>query len=175
MSQTTRKLLDSLQTQEEPDEERRQYIFDVVTQLPKDLKRWLLNLHHDQEAVNDAVALVEFAHLRVLRQQSLVLEKIALIPVDADEEPEPEHNEAHQAALEDFEVGQWFILPSADGPLRAQLALKMDDEHQLLFTNQAGLKILQQGYSEFAGLIAQNLVIPLRDGASFSACLASAA
>jgi hypothetical protein len=157
----------------EPDEERRQYIFDVVTQLPKDLKRWLLNLHHDQEAVNDAVGLVEFAHLRVLRQQPLVLEKIELIPVDASEEPE--RNEAHQTALTDFEVGQWFILPSADGPLRAQLALKMDDEHQLLFTNQAGLKILQQDYSEFAGLIAQNLVIPLRDGASFSACLATAA
>jgi hypothetical protein len=54
MSEATHSLLDSLQPLDDADEERKQYIFQLVTELPKDLRRWLLNLHHDSEAVDDA-------------------------------------------------------------------------------------------------------------------------
>ena len=81
MCETTHTLLDSMQTPEDAPENRRQHIFEVVTQMPKDLKRLLLSLQHDSEAINDAVGMIEFAHLRVLRQQPLELETIAALPL----------------------------------------------------------------------------------------------
>ena len=172
MSATTHTLLDSLQSSEDASEERRQHIFGLVTQLPKDLKRWLLNLHHDSEAVDDAVGLVEFAHLRVLRRQPIAAEKIEPIPLDdiaADND-----GAAHIDAVDAIETGQWFLLSDSEGPLRAQLVLKMEDEQQLLFINQAGIKVLQVGYAEFAQRIAQNQATLLESNCSFSWCLANA-
>jgi hypothetical protein len=174
MSATTSTLLDSLQTTEEPAEDRRQYIFEVVTQLPKDIKRWLLSLQHDLEAVEDAVGMIEFAHLRVLRNQALELEKIAPIGV-AGEDIAAEDRD-HFDALDRVEVGQWWRVDLGDGePLRVQLALKLEREQQLLFTSQAGVKALQQSYRDFADLLAQEKITALHHGASFSASLASAA
>ena len=175
MSATTRVLLDSLQPAGEDAEKRRQYIFEIVTQLPKDLKRWLLNLQHDSDAVDDAVGVVEFAHLRVLRQQPLDLVQIE--PIAMEDRPEPAGGAEHLAALQGIATGQWFRVETADGAvLRAQLLLKMDREQQLLFTNQAGVKAMQQDYREFARLLTREKAIPLAGGdSSFSLCLAGAA
>tara|TARA_R110002110_G_C13470513_1_gene720824 strand:+ start:61609 stop:63924 length:2316 start_codon:yes stop_codon:yes gene_type:complete len=175
MSATTETLMDSLQTQEELSEERRQHIFEVVTQVPKDLRRWLLNLHHDPEAVNDAVGLVEFAHLRVLRQQPLDLQPIEPIPVEG-EQPPPADATPQSSILDSFDTGQWFSVDTGEeSPVRVQLVLKMEAEQQLLFTNQAGIKVLQQDYDSFAALLHSEQAKPLQRGASFSYCLAGAA
>jgi hypothetical protein len=172
MSATTDTLLDSLQTVEEPAENRRQYIFEVVTQLPKDIRRWLLSLQHDNEAVEDAVGLIEFTHLQVLRNQALELKEIAAIDMGSEDAAEGDHFDA----LDPVEVGQWWRVDLGDGePLRLQLALKLEREQQLLFTNQAGIKALQQSYRDFADLVARGKVTELHCGASFSASLASAA
>ena len=56
---------------EEANEERRQYIYSVATKLPKEMRRWLLSLHHDTGAVNDALQKVEFTQLRVLKNQEV--------------------------------------------------------------------------------------------------------
>jgi len=174
MAVTTDTLLDSLQAPEEPAENRRQYIFEVVTQLPKDIRRWLLSLQHDNEAVEDAVGLIEFTHLQILRNQPLELEQIATIAVNSEEVAVPDRD--HFDALERVEVGQWWRVDLGDEEaLRAQLVLKMEREQQLLFTNQAGIKVLQQSYRDFADLLVQQKVIALHSGASFSASLASAA
>jgi hypothetical protein len=172
MSATTDTLLDSLQTVEEPAENRRQYIFEVVTQLPKGIRRWLLSLQHDNEAVEDAVGLIEFTHLQVLRNQALELKEIAAIDMGSEDAAEGDHFDA----LDPVEVGQWWRVDLGDGePLRLQLALKLEREQQLLFTNQAGIKALQQSYRDFADLVARGKVTVLHCGASFSASLASAA
>jgi hypothetical protein len=177
MAVTTEILLDSLQTPAEDAEgkaeNRRQYIFEVVTQLPKDMRRCLLSLQHDSDAVDDAVGLVEFAHLRVLRQQPLELESIAPIQVvaDSDEAGTAEHYDA----LDRISVGQWFRIDAGESDaVKVQLALKMDAEKQLLFTNQAGIKALQLTYRDFADLVTQRKVVLLQAGASFSICLARA-
>ena len=57
MSRTTTKLLDFIQkpvTGEESDVGRSQNIFELVSELQTDLRRWLLSLQHDGEAVKDA-------------------------------------------------------------------------------------------------------------------------
>jgi len=177
MSVTTDTLLDSLQNPAEEAggkaENRRQHIFEVVTQLPKDMRRCLLSLQHDSDAVDDVVGLVEFTHLRVLRQQPLELESIEPIPVAADSGGAD--TVERYDALDRIAVGQWFLIDAGESdPVRVQLVLKMDAEQQLLFASQAGIKALQLDYRDFADLVTQRKITMLRTGASFSTCLARA-
>ena len=171
MSATTSTLLDSLQPDTGEDATRRQQLFDVVTQLPKDLRRWLLSLQHDSNAVGDALGIVEFAHLQILRKRPLELEHTTPIPL-ADE------IRADSAAdtVQSLQAGQWFSVDMGSGDLiRARLVLKIDSAGQLLFANLAGIKVLQQSFDEFAGLIDSGRVTRLDCGASFSRSLTHAA
>jgi hypothetical protein len=174
MSQTTEILLDSMQNLEEVGEERQQYIFDIVTRLPKEMRRWLLSLHHDTEAVNEAMGMVEFAHLRILRRQTLEMKKIDAIPIAQDSSTTQERKDL--ITLGHWQEGQWFSIDNREkGVIRCQLVLKADEEQQLLFTNLAGIKVLKLNYVEFTQLATQNKVTPLFRGVSFSLCLANAA
>lgn len=174
MSATTQTLLDSLQPMEEGDEERKQHIVEVVTALPKEMRRWLLSLHHDTEAVNEAMGLVEFAHLRILRNQALDLEKID--PIVVPQGSEKQLNAQPSGATVDFDEGQWFYMDTPDkGEMRVQLVLKVELEEQLLFANMAGIKVMQMSFAEFSELLASGKVAALERGACFSKCLAQAA
>lgn len=173
MSATTAALLDSFQSTEEADEARRQHIFEAVTKLPKEMRRWLLSLHHDTEAVNEAMGLVEFAHLRILRRQPLELVHITPIVVEGEHVSAEEGQ--NPGALKNWQEGQWFSVDTAnEGIVRVQLVLKVEQSQQLLFTNLAGIKVLKLNFSEFQKLIAQGKVRALYSGASFSLCLAQA-
>ncbi|MEZ5573438.1 MAG: DUF1631 family protein [Halioglobus sp.] len=173
MSETTATLLDSLQSMEDVDDARRQHIFALVTQLPKEMRRWLLSLHHDTEAVNEAMGLVEFTHLKILRRQALDLKVIEPIVVEGDHLIMGEAR--NQGPLKDWEEGQWFSVDTeSDGNVRMQLVLKVEQSQQLLFTNLAGIKVLQLSFNEFIRLAEQKKVKPLASGASFSLCLAYA-
>ena len=172
MSATTTALLDSIQTRE--DEEKpgsRQQLFETVTQLPRELRRWLLSLQHDGDAVGNALAVVEYAHMQILRKRPLELEQTDLIPVTESGGPA-----AMQDGLDSASPGQWFSIEGDDGnPLRARLASRMEAEGQLLFANQAGIKVLQQSFEEFARLRQSGKVTSLDSGLSFSRSLARAA
>jgi len=173
MSDTTVTLLDSLQSLEEATEERRQHIFAVVTQLPKEMRRWLLSLHHDTEAVNEAMGLVEFTHLKILRRQELDLQLIAPIAVEGEDVIAGDRQ--IQSELRKWDEGQWFnVETEEDGIVRMQLVLKVEQSQQLIFTNLAGIKVLQLSFSAFARLLDQKKAKPLYSGASFSLCLANA-
>ena len=167
----TASLLDSLQVSETEDKQRRQQLFEVVTHLPRQLKRWLLSLQHDSDAVDEAIGVVEFAHLKILRNQPLEPEWIA--PLNTEE---GDDLSAIPALPEAIREGQWFALDQGDGELvRARLALRMDEEKQLLFANQAGIKVLQRSFAEFAEMAQHGKVRLLLCGASFSRALAHAA
>jgi Protein of unknown function (DUF1631) len=172
MSATTETLLDSLQSMEQAQEARRQHIFAVVTQLPKEMRRWLLSLHHDTEAVNEAMGLVERAHLRILRRQPLELQHIAPIVVDGEHINAGE--ERNPNTLKNWQEGQWFSVDSDEGIVRVQLALKIEQSQQLLFTNMAGIKVLQLSFAQFSCYLEEGKVKALYSGASFSLCLAYA-
>jgi len=174
MSETTESLLDSVQSLEDVTEERRQHIFAVVTQLPKDMRRWLLSLHHDTEAVNDAMATIESAHLRILRRQPVELQTISAIDVAGAQLP-PAQPELVKA-LRPIQQGQWFAIDSRkQGAVRAQLALKDDPVQRLLFTNLAGMKVLDFSFAEFDEVLDKECVTALPTGRGFSLCLAIAA
>jgi len=173
MSATTETLLNSMQSIEDADEERRQHMFTVVTQLPKEMRHCLLSLHHDTDAVNEAMGLVEFTHLRILRQQPVELQNID--PIVVEDEHLLAGEARHSNALKKWSEGQWFMVEQSGSGLRAQLVLKIEQSQQLLFTNMAGIKVLQLSYEEFNKLLLDKKVTPLHSGASFSLSLAQAA
>jgi len=173
MAATTETLLNSLQSLDDADESRRQHIFAVVTQLPKDMRRCLLSLHHDTEAVNEAMGLVEFTHLRILRQQPVELQHID--PIVVEDEHILAGEARHSNALKKWPEGQWFMLEQGGSWLRAQLVLKIEQSQQLLFTNMAGIKVLQLSYEGFSQMLLDKKAAPLYSGASFSLSLARAA
>lgn len=175
MSRATTNLLDSLQPPPaEPEHEaaRRQQVFELIVQLETDLRRWLLSLQHDGEAVDETVELIESYHSKILRKQPLELKKISPIPLPADVRKQ----QFKDKTVSGLEEGQWFLLDTDKSlSLRAKLVMRMDDGQQLLFTNQAGLKVLQKSFAEFAQLISMGKVTPLDSGAGFSRCLARCA
>ncbi len=173
---TTQVLLDTLQDREQ-DDARRQYLFDTIPKLPRHLKQWLLSLQHDPSAVRDAVSAVEFAHMRILRQQPLDRVPLAPLPPERDGLPAPiELNGDQLAEIAALEVGQWFrIQVSPESLIRAQLALKLDREQLLLFTNQAGIRAAQYSHVEFLRLADAGGLARLERDCGFSIALAAAA
>jgi hypothetical protein len=175
MSKATDTLLDSVQILEGEPDGRRQHLFRVVTLLPKELKRWLLSLQHDTGAVDDAVGLVEFAHLCVLRQSPLETESIPPLPLPEGvlEEEGEEENQPESGAAQ---VGQWYwILREGEAPLRARVIFELKSERRLLFANRAGMEVLRLGREEFSNLVDNGCAIVLQRGASYSRALAAAA
>ncbi len=172
MSRATETLLDSVQVFETEPEGRRQHLFRIVTLLPRELRRWLISLQHDSDAVADAVGVVEFAHLCVLRKSPLETVRIAPLPVAAgDGNAEGEASERPCGDL-----GQWYLVRPADRePLRARIILRLQREGQLLFANRAGLESLRLEEAVFEAMLRDGAAVPLRRGASFSRSLAAAA
>ena len=171
MSNATTALLESVQQRggEEPAGSRQQ-LFETVTRLPKELRLWLLSLQHDGDAVANALAAVEYVHMQILRKQPQGSEKLDLLPIDAVEAA------AGLDALDAIRAGQWFRIELDRGnPVRARLVLRVEAEGQLLFANQAGIKVLQLGFEDFARLLDSGKVVHLDSGASFSRSLARAA
>jgi len=172
MSGATTALLDSVQPRTGEDAPgSRQQLFETVTRLPKELRRWLLSLQHDGDAVANALAVVEYVHMQILRKQPPESEQIDLLPI-----VESSEGAAGLDALDAIRAGQWFHIElNQASPIRARLVLRMEAEGQLLFANQAGIKVLQQSFEDFATLLDSGKVVHLDSGASFSRCLARAA
>ena len=175
MVATTGRLLESLQpaaADQAGDASRRQHLFELISELARELRAGLYSLQHDRAAVDDAVEVIEKVHRQLLRAQELQLESIAPIP----QESEAAGTAPAYAALDPFREGQWFILDTESSPsLRVALSLRNEDEQQLLFVNQAGMKVLQKSFADFAGMVAKGKVTLLDSGASFSRSLARSA
>lgn len=173
MQETTVTLLESVQAYDPEDGERRKQLFELATQLPKNMRSWLLSLQHDGDAVAESLGLVEFVHLRLLRQQELERQIIDPIPV-AEDNPSAQ-DEAAVELINSLRLGQWLRIETGGKALRVQFALNNSGVRQLMFTNRSGVKSLVLGYAEFAELVAQQHVRHLSSGAGFSRCLAHCA
>ncbi len=180
MSATTKALLDSVQAGDgavdkegKPDGSRRQQVFEAITRLPRELRRWLLSLAHDDLALDEAIGVIESAHMSVLRRQDINLQTIE--PIALESATAAGNDREVQEDIRQLKLGQWFLFSGEKlDPLRMQLALKTEAGQQLLFTNHAGLKAMQQGYAEFSKALKEGVAIPLHSDVSFSCSLAHA-
>lgn len=167
MVDATTRLLQSFQ---QPAGEGGQQQFADVAELARDLRGGLYSLQHDRQAIDAAVAPVERLHQEALRQQPLDLRACLPIPVDG----QLSGKRVTYPALDALQPGQWLLLDTESSPqLRVALALRLEETQQLLFVNHAGLKVLETGFNEFAGMVDKGKVTLLASGASFSRCLAA--
>ncbi|MEH6568310.1 MAG: DUF1631 family protein [Halioglobus sp.] len=174
MTETTRALLDSLQIDGSAEEDRRQQLFELVTKLPKVIKRWLFSLHMDTEGVNDAIGMIELTHMHLLRQQPIDLVQIEPVPMEGMSADRTMG--AKLKTIESLSLGQWFLVAEeGEESQRVQLVLKLGQEQLLQFANKAGIKAMQHGYGHFCTLLSEGKATALRSGTSFSLCLAHAA
>ena len=154
MTETTRTLLDSLHIDGSAEDDRRQQLFELVTSLPKDIKRWLLSLHMDTEGVSDAIGMIELTHMHLLRQQAIDLEQIEPLPMEGMSADRTMG--AKLKTIESLSLGQWFLVTlEGEESQRVQLVLKLGQEQLLQFANKAGIKAMQHGYGHFCTLLSE--------------------
>ncbi|MBN7798262.1 DUF1631 family protein [Parahaliea mediterranea] len=156
----------------EEDEQRALWLARIK-RLPGELRDYLLSLQHDEEAVSEAVGLIEFSHLRLLRQQPLQLYPVEPLPVEGP----ADQDRSIPGTIARLDTGQWFLVQGDGerGAARVQLALKQDESQELLFANRAGMKAFSLGYAEFDAALSRKTARELQRGGSFSLCLMRAA
>ncbi|MEP6388624.1 MAG: DUF1631 family protein [Halioglobus sp.] len=171
--QATDTLLRSIQPFTEGGAGSRQELFELVTQIPRSLRRWLISLQHDSDALESAIEGVESVHMQLLRQQELVLDAIEPIVLpDYDERPA---RGAHFDTISTLRAGRWLALKLDGDWLRCQLCLNEVASQRLIFCNRSGMKAASLSYDEFAELINAKSIRLLQVGKAFSLCLARAA
>lgn len=170
MCRTTEILLDSMRSLEGVEEDRRQHVFSVVTKLPKEMRRWLLSLHHDTDAVNDALDSIESLHVRLLKNEDITYTRHAPIPtvvrdsVDADS--------PLIKAMSPLRESQWFAIRNFKGStIRVQLVLKNEAAQRMVFTNMAGIAVAHYSFEEFDQIMGKKNVTALPAKGGFSLCL----
>ena len=173
VQQTTATLLRSVQPFAEGGAGSRQELFELVTQIPRSLRRWLISLQHDSEALESVISEVEAVHMQLLRQQELELVPIGRIGLP-DYEERPARG-AHFYTISTLRAGRWLALKIDGEWLRCQLCLNEIQSQRLLFCNRSGMKAASLSYDEFAELINAKSIRLLQVGKAFSLCLARAA
>ncbi|MFN2328010.1 MAG: DUF1631 family protein [Chromatocurvus sp.] len=171
VQRATQHLMESVQPRVEADDANRDRLANIVKRLPHELREWLLSLQHDPDAADDAIGLVEYAHLRLRHAQNLGLTHIPPIAVAGSRRTGDRQDED---AVE-LNNGQWFLLQDDEGELRAQLTLQLEDGQHLLFTNVVGLKALDLRRDQFLRHLKENRARPLPAEDSFSLSLANTA
>ena len=171
IQRATEHLMESVQPRDSVDDANRDRLANITKRLPQELREWLISLQHDPDAADDAIGLVEYAHLRLRHDQNLGLTRIPPIPV-ADSRHAGHVDDDDSMELHN---GQWFLMQDEHGELRAQLTLQLEKGQHLLFTNVVGLKALDLRRDEFLQRLRENRARPLPTEDSFSLSLAHTA
>jgi hypothetical protein len=157
----TAKLVASLQPPDD-DADARQALYAIIPEVGPQLRELLSARAHDQQQLEQQVALIEQQHLLLLRGKTPIYAPFDLI---ANNDPWLSSSTTISsdllARVDELTPGQWFL--QRDPPLEnhIKLVLKMDDTMQLLFVNRLGVKALQQSFEEFAYLLATSTVTAL--------------
>lgn len=165
MRATTESLADSMQPLPEGDDARKRQLLNAIARLPTDMRKWMLSLQHDRESLEQILTTLEYAQLRVMRHQPPETGPTAPIAID-------QGKDGGNAAgdLPGVSQGDWFLVEEKGSRARrVQLAMLQDGE--LLFCNQAGLKVMAMPASAFATALDNGTAMHLPAGASFSRAL----
>ncbi len=145
---------------------------ESAARLRRELRRWLIGVQHDAQALNQLLGNLEYTLLRALRGETL--ESRHYPPIEAPGQGAA--GRAPPAGLEEVLPGRWFELHEARGnSVRMQLALRQDEQQLLLLCRPSGQQSRSIDFSTFAGELERGGITPLIAGASFSRCLAAAA
>jgi hypothetical protein len=169
MQRATRQLMESVQDIDPDDPIATDRRSQLLRHLPGELRRWLVSLEQDSDAVDGAVGLVEYAHLRIQHGQQLQRSRIA--PIRLPEQA----GVTDDAPTQKFANGEWYRFEDEGGELRARLVLQLEEGRHLLFANFVGLKALDLPLRTFAQRLEDGFARHLPNEHSFSLSLAHAA
>jgi hypothetical protein len=152
----------------------RQRLYKLIPLLPRELEGLLASLEHDPAERKQAIAIIEDMHFRLLRNRPPKFKPFEPLLLNAAH-ARTSVTEPMLAQIKSLQAGQWFKISSEDGPnLRVQLALKMDEFHQLLFVSRAGIKALQKTFEEFAYLLSSGVAAPCGEAPAMTVSLLKA-
>jgi hypothetical protein len=144
-------------------EERKQHLYSIIENLPGELKKSLLSLEHDPDAINAELAAIESIHVSVMKGKPVPGCEFA--PLGVKESPLDANTRVSQSLLAPvikLSPGNWFVFSADEGePKHIKLTLKQDESQQLIFTNRNGANVLQSTYEEFAYLLSSGAARPL--------------
>jgi len=158
---------------EAKNEETRQRLYRIIEHLPNEIHELLVALKHHTDKAEAALSDIEMEHIKIMSGQKPVYKEFTLL--DCEEDLFSGLTTISKSLLNrvsKLEPGQWFFHEDGrDQATRIKLALKLDDIHQLLFTNRNGLKALQKSFEEFAYHLSSAAAKPLTSKAVISSTL----
>jgi Protein of unknown function (DUF1631) len=151
------------------DAERRQHVYQSITEITDQLKDATVGLHHSSK-LEDEIFTVEGELLKVLKGQPLDYANFDLIdstnPLISTQASISNVLLAKAAA---FEPSQWFIHFNGEQQNRIKLTAKLGEAQQLLFSNFLGMKAGQYSFDEFAYLLSTKVIVPITTKDPFKA------
>jgi hypothetical protein len=171
MLKITETLVWTVQPSDSMTDARRQRLYKIIPQLPRELFELLISLDNNAAEKEHAVAQIEEIHFQILRKQKL--ERLEPEPILTG--PTKIITRVAEQLLEQvlpLQEGQWFKISSEqDKQSRIYLALKLDEYQQMLFVNRAGARALQKTFEEFSYLLSTGVAEPLPPSSGFSKAL----
>ncbi len=157
----TETLIWSFQPIDADDDEKRQHVYQSISEISEEFHEVAVGLHHTGR-LDEQLAVIEKEHLNILRGKSLEYAPFQLI-----ENTDPLVNAQVSVSsglikqVSNLSEGQWFVLQSEESAIRIKLAVKIDQAQQLLLTNFLGIKVKQYSYEEFAYMLSSKIVRPI--------------
>jgi hypothetical protein len=154
------------------DDTHRQQLFRVVGQIGNELRDTLVSLAHQQEAKDEALAIIEQLHLQLVQNMNIDYADVPVLESsDVLLDNSTSISRTLLAKVEELETGIWFDFPHQTQHRRLKLLIKLDESQQLLFVNQIGMKALEQSFEEFAYQLASGGAVVLTEHRDFDACV----
>ena len=160
-------------TKEDENDEDRQRLYRIIEHIPNEIHELLVALKHDTHKAEAALSDIEMEHIKIMSGEKLAYEEFALLDCENDLiSGSTTICKNLLKRVSQLEPGQWFLLgESAEQAARIKLVLKLDDVHQLLFTNRNGMKALQIEFEEFAYFLSSEAAKQVPDKAVCSSTL----
>jgi len=141
----------------------KQDLYQIIENLPKELRASLVSLEHTPDAADNAVTVIEEVYVEIMKGNQPAAYEFE--PIQIDEGLLENNTTVSRSLLEPvtkFTAGQWFVYTEDNQPSQhIKLTLKLDELEYLLFTNRNGAKVLNRNFEEFAYLLASETVVAL--------------
>jgi hypothetical protein len=157
------------------DEEGLQRLYRLTEQLPKDILKLLTELGYANESLTASLAELEAEYIHIMTDPGNQNDEF--VPMDCEDDLFNASTLVSHALLNqvnDLKLGQWFLFEENNShDIRIKLVAKLDDVHQLLFTDCNGMKALQKGFEQFAYFLSSEIARTLPGQAPFQATIRS--
>lgn len=165
MTELANKLIWTLQPAENEGEDLTQRLYKIIPLVTREFRKSLLSIQHDKQAINSVISAIEEQHFKVLKGQALEYDSYQPLSVGSLL-GNTSISSSLLEAIDQQQVGQWYSLGKESK--RIKLALKEQQQRQLLFVNLAGLTALDRSYEEFSYLLASGEIKPLNFATVFT-------